>query len=84
MLSDIVALEAGVAQGAILSLHLIIVYMNDIVDVTAAGLIEHFRHQKNLKKGDSGPNSNGTVLFLACGVEIKFLVIIFGRKNGIA
>ena len=38
---------------------------------------------KKLKNGDSSPNSNGTVLFLACGVEIKFLVTIFGRKNGI-
>ena len=38
---------------------------------------------KNKKNGDSSPNNNGAVLFLACGVEIKFLVIIFGRKNGI-
>ena len=39
--------------------------------------------KKKTKNGDSSPNSNGAVLFLACGVEIKFSVIIFGRKNGI-
>ena len=38
---------------------------------------------KKIKNGDSSPNNNGAVLFLACGVETKFLVIIFGRKNGI-
>ena len=38
---------------------------------------------KKIKNGDSSPNNNGAGLFLACGVEIKFSVIIFGRKNGI-
>ena len=37
-----------------------------------------------MKNGDSSPNKNSAVLFLACGVEIKLLVFIFGRKNGIA
>ena len=36
-----------------------------------------------MKNGDSCPNNNGAVLFLECGVEIKFLVITFRRKNGI-
>ena len=39
--------------------------------------------EKKTKNGNSSPNNNGAVLFLACGVEIKFLVNIFGRKNGI-
>ena len=38
---------------------------------------------KKIKNGDSSPDNNGAVLFLACGVEFKFLVIIFGRENGI-
>ena len=38
--------------------------------------------KKVKKNGYPSPNNNGAAVFLACSVEIKFVVIIFGRKNG--